>query len=126
MELNLKLKLFDRDKKAIGRGFRTVGTVVPPSDSFAHFLSIASAEDNQRYITIRDPYLDNAWVYSCIQVMSSNLAQAPLVLYNGENPLERKNSQYLWLWRLFNNVSPYMNKFALIESIIVWLSIRGE
>jgi len=126
MELNLKLKLFDRDKKAIGRGFRTVGTVVPPSDSFAHFLSIASSEDNQRYITIRDPYLDNAWVYSCIQVMSSNLAQAPLTLYNGDNPLERSNSQYLWLWKLFNNVSPYMNKFALIESIIVWLSIRGE
>ena len=112
--------------KSIGANWQTVGTVVPRGDEFLHFLSIATAEDSPQFIRISDPYIDNSWVYACTQVMSANLAQAPFQLMIGEEPVKRTSTQYGGLWRLFNNVSPYMNRYALIESIIVWLSIRGE
>lgn len=112
-------------RKAIGAGWNQVATVLPQGDTFLHFLSIATDEDYPQYIRIQDPYLDNAWVYSAIQVMAQNMAQAPFKLYNGEQEIEDKG-QYMWLWRLFNNVSPYYNRFALIESIPIWLSLRGE
>jgi len=118
-------KALVKSEKAIGSGFRTVGTVMPQGDSFLHFLAIATEEDYPQFIRIRDPYLDSAWVYAAIQVMAQNLAQTPFKILNGDKEIEPRG-EYTWLWRLFNNVSPYMNRFALWESVIVWLSMRGE
>jgi len=111
--------------KAIGAGWNQVATVMPQGDTFLHFLSLASEEDYPQYIRIQDPYLDNSWVFAAIQVMAINMAQVPFKLYNGENEIE-ESGQYMWLWRLFNNVAPYYNRYALIESIPLWLSLRGE
>jgi len=113
------------DEKAIGAGWNSVATVLPPGDTFVHFLSLASEEDYPQYIRIRDPYLDNAWVFSATQVMAENLAQVPFVLKIGDQEIEEKG-QYFWLWKLFNDVGPYLNRFALFESIPIWLSLRGE
>jgi len=114
-----------QDGKAIGAGWNQVATVMPQGDTFLHFLSLASEEDYPQYIRIQDPYLDNSWVFAAIQVMAINMAQVPFKLYNGENEIE-ESGQYMWLWRLFNNVAPYYNRYALIESIPLWLSLRGE
>jgi len=114
-----------QDGKAIGAGWNQVATVMPQGDNFLHFLSLASEEDYPQYIRIQDPYLDNSWVFAAIQVMAINMAQVPFKLYNGENEIE-ESGQYMWLWRLFNNVAPYYNRYALIESIPLWLSLRGE
>jgi len=115
-----------KQEKGIGAGFQQFSTVLPPGDTFLHYLSLESDEDNPQYIRIRDPYIDNSWVYAAIQVMAQNMAQVPFKLYNGENEIEKPAGQYAWLWKLFNNVGPYMNRYALIESIPLWLSMRGE
>jgi len=112
--------------KAIGAGWRTVGTVMPPGDQFLHFISIASQEDNQKYIQIKNPYLDNAWVYSATRVMAENLAQVPFIISLGDDPILSTSIKYGWMRRLFDYVSPYMNKYSLLESIPTWLTLRGE
>jgi len=114
-----------KQEKAIGGNWQTVGTVVPPGDSFLHFLSIATEEDYPQYIRITDPYLDNAWVFACVDQMQMNLAQAPLTLMRGDELVDRGGSDH-WMWSLFNNVSPYMNKFTLVSSILTFLASRGE
>jgi HK97 family phage portal protein len=120
--------------RAIGAGFQTVGTVLPPAgydfrtgQVFTHLLSIASEEDSPRKIFIQSPYLQNAWVYSAIQVMATNLAQAPWIIKKGDTVVEESAaSNDGWVPRLFSWVSPTENRFSLWEAVIVWLSIRGE
>jgi len=112
--------------KAIGAGWRTVGTVMPQGDSFLHFISIASEEDNPKYIRIKNPYLDNSWVYSATRVMAENLAQVPFLLKLGDDEIKDTSIKYGWIRRLFDYVSPYMNKYSLLESIPTWLTLRGE
>jgi len=112
--------------KAIGAGWRTVGTVMPQGDGFLHFISIASEEDNPKHIRIKNPYLDNAWVYSATRVMAENLAQVPFLLKIGDTEIQETSIKYGWVRRLFDYVSPYMNKYSLFESIPTWLTLRGE
>ncbi|KKL23092.1 hypothetical protein LCGC14_2428850, partial [marine sediment metagenome] len=72
----------ETQEKAIGAGFQTVGTNLPPADGgFLSFINIASEEDgSSRKVQIRNPYLQNAWVFSATRVMAENLAQVPFIL----------------------------------------------
>jgi HK97 family phage portal protein len=114
------------EEKALGSGYRTVGTVIPSGDSYFHFLNIANSEDGPRRVTIAAPYLQNAWVYSAIRVMATNMAQARWQIMYGETEIENNSGTYGWIRRLFDWVSPTENRYSLFESILVWLSIQGE
>ena len=122
--LNKIKNIFGR--KAIGAGWNQVGTVLPQGDSFLHFLAQATEEDNPKFITIRNPYLDNAWVYSAIKVMADNFSQVPFVIKHGDEVIETSSMKYGHIKHLFEYVSPYLNKYSLFETIPVWLSLRGE
>jgi len=122
--------------KAIGAGFRTVQTVMPPSDYdfsssslILRFLAMGQEEDSPRQVKVTNPYLQNAWVFSAIRIMAMNLSMVDFKLYqvmaDGEE-VELTGTKYGWIKRLFDYVSVNQNKFTLFESIVTWLSLRGE
>ena len=113
-------------KKAIGGNWQTVGTVMPAGDTFLHFVSIASEEDGPKFLRIRDPYLQNAWVYAAIRVMAENIAQVPFKIMKGDEEIDTGSLKYGWVYSLFQNVSPYMNKYSLFESVPIMMSTYGE
>jgi HK97 family phage portal protein len=124
-------------EKAIGSGYKQTGTVTLPQDfdfntgtRALQFMSIADYEDGPRRIVVQMPYIQNAWVYSAIRVMATNMAQAQWQLLTGEGEnqkeIEGYSGDYGWVRRLFDYVSPTENRYSLFESILVWLSVKGE
>ena len=122
-----------KTEKAIGAGYRTVGTVIPQGYDFAsgtqflNFIALASAEDGPKRITVTSPYLQNSWVYSAIRVMATNFSQMEWQILTGEDTVVEDNAgKDGWVPHLFNYVSPQENRYSLWEAILVWLAVRGE
>lgn len=110
------------EQKAVGGMFRQVTTVLPPGDydfaagqQFTHVITLSTEEDQPRYIKMTAPYLQNAWVYAAVRVMASNLTQAQWKHYIGDKEVKDNSIMYGWIKKLFD-----------FESVIVWLSLRGE
>jgi len=98
-------------------------TSLPPGDMFTHVLNEADQEDNNsRRIRITSPYLQNVWVMACINVGKINLAQVPFRLKLNDKDMDKR----IYPARLFDWVSPNLNRFSLWEGTFTWRRIRGE
>lgn len=123
-------------EKAIGSGYSQVPTVIPQGydfqtgTQFLNFLQLETLEDGPKQVVVRSAYLQNSWVYSAIQVMALNFAQAEWRIMTGEDENETEvlpgKGMDGWVPRLFQYVSPTENRYSLWESILVWMSIAGE
>lgn len=122
-------------EKAIGSGYSTVPTVVPSGydfqtgTQFLNFLQAETLEDGPKRVMVRSAYLQNSWVYSAVQVMALNFAQATWKIMRGEGEQAVEVPEAGtdgWVPKLFTYVSPTENKYSLWEGLLVWMAMNGE
>lgn len=95
------------------------------SKGYNDFSTFRSLVNNNQSIT-KNPYSNNAWVYSAIRTISQNISQVPFLFYENiqnENKLVTSGD----LVDLFNNPNPLLTSSRqLIEATMVYFSLRGE
>lgn len=112
-----------------GRGFlaglreRVATWMVKDYDAnwFVRFLKLADEEDwaGQK---VTDAYQQHAWVNIAVTAIARNIARAEFKQYRGEDEIPEADP----LWKLFNDVNPYMSRYQLWEATVSWKKICGE
>lgn len=74
---------------------------------------------------VLDGYQANEVVYACIEMKATSAAEPKLAAYikTPRKPEQVENSPILDLW---NNPNPFMDRFAFLASIVMYLDIAGN
>jgi len=70
----------------------------------------------------QDPFSTNYVINRAISLLAQNVAQVPLDIYKGEDPLPPENEMY----NMFIRPNPYMSNFELWELTMIYLYNYGE
>ena len=74
---------------------------------------------------ITEPFQKHAWVYACVNALSTNIAGVPFDFYSGnkKNKLQVEEGD---LPKLFETPNPMMGGFQLFEATMIFLGLTGE
>ena len=70
----------------------------------------------------QDPFQTNYTINRAISLLAQNVAQVPLDIYKGEEPIPHDNEMY----NMFIKPNPYMSNFELWELTMIYLYNYGE
>lgn len=72
--------------------------------------------------SVKDGYTASGWVYRAVSIISRNLAQVPIVVYNNENEIEWDHP----LTQLFAKPNPRFGSNNMLQLLTSWLNLAGE
>ncbi len=70
-------------------------------------------------------YTQSTWVYSCVSLIASKVAQTPFCLVKGNSKTESEVTSGP-VYDAFHRPHPLMSRFEFWETYVTWLLIRGE
>ncbi|MDX1951499.1 MAG: phage portal protein [Verrucomicrobiota bacterium] len=98
---------------------------VPAQKDFARDWLRGMESETGRRGMMTAPYLQSVWVYACVNILASNIAQVPFRISRGE----RKGEDILESGpavELFRMPHKRMNRFKFWELYVTWQMLRGE
>jgi len=76
--------------------------------------------------TVKKPYKQSVWVYSCINTIAENMSRVPFLLRKDEGDVEPGIVESGPLYELFQNPNPMMTQEELLRSTVGYYCLRGE
>src|SRR5437867_2436272 len=70
-------------------------------------------------------YEQSTWIYSCVNLIASKVAQTPFCLVTGNGKTEKDVTSGP-VFEAFDQPHPMLNRFEFWESYVLWLMLRGE
>lgn len=90
-------------------------------NSWARWMKIANEEDGKVGVGVADPLASHAWINIAVNYIATNIGRVPFELLNGDTVVESGP-----VFKLFDDVNPFMSGFQLWEATASWLKCRGE
>ena len=100
-------------KKKIEKKDNPIGSAIV---NLTHYTPIWTSQDYISMVT--EGYLDNPYVYACINVITKACGQIDFILYQKDSKGKRKIIEQHELLNLLNNPNPEQGKYAFIKEMI--------
>jgi len=114
------------DKIAVTMGYKKIEKSVGPlQDNKTINLSLRQILSTQG-TSVKYPYKQSIWVFSCVNAIMTNIARVPFVLKKDAGTLEPGIIESGELYDLFQNPNPYSTQEELIRDTIGYLALKGE